>query len=424
MEKTVLKNKNGLKGTITIPSDKSISHRAVMFASLAKGKSVINNFSKGQDPHSSLAICKNLGVNAEFQDETTLIIESDGVLKSPFQNLDCGNSGTTMRLMTGILAGQNFNSVMVGDESLSKRPMKRVIEPLTLMEAKIDSIDGHAPLHITGQKLAAIDYNSPLASAQVKSCILLAGLNANGVTTFTEPYVSRNHTELMLKFMNADINTSGNKVSIAPSALEPREIHICGDISSAAYFIVAALIVPESDIILKNVGLNPTRTGLLDVVQFMGGDVEILDKKNVSGEDVGDLRVKYSDLTGCTIEDGIIPRLIDELPVIAVLASQARGTTIVRDAGDLRNKESDRIKSVVTELKKLGVDIHETSDGFIINGKNKLTGDARLETYHDHRLAMSWYVAGLVCEKPIVIDGFEWAAISFPEFVEKFELLS
>ena len=365
-----------------------------------------------------------MGVNAEFQDETTLIIESDGVLKSPFQNLDCGNSGTTMRLMTGILAGQNFNSVMVGDESLSKRPMKRVIEPLTLMEAKIDSIDGHAPLHITGQKLAAIDYNSPLASAQVKSCILLAGLNANGVTTFTEPYVSRNHTELMLKFMNADINTSGNKVSIAPSALEPREIHICGDISSAAYFIVAALIVPESDIILKNVGLNPTRTGLLDVVQFMGGDVEILDKKNVSGEDVGDLRVKYSDLTGCTIEDGIIPRLIDELPVIAVLASQARGTTIVRDAGDLRNKESDRIKSVVTELKKLGVDIHETSDGFIINGKNKLTGDARLETYHDHRLAMSWYVAGLVCEKPIVIDGFEWAAISFPEFVEKFELLS
>ncbi len=424
MEKTVLKNKNGLKGTITIPSDKSISHRAVMFASLAKGKSVINNFSKGQDPHSSLEICKNLGVNAEFQDETTLIIESDGVLKSPFQNLDCGNSGTTMRLMTGILAGQNFNSVMVGDESLSKRPMKRVIEPLTLMGAKIDSIDGHAPLHITGQKLAAIDYNSPLASAQVKSCILLAGLNANGVTTFTEPYVSRNHTELMLKFMNAEINAIGNKVSIVPSVLEPREINICGDISSAAYFIVAALIVPESDIILKNVGLNPTRTGLLDVVQFMGGDVEILDKKNVSGEDVGDLRVKYSDLTGCTIEDGIIPRLIDELPVIAVLATQARGTTIVRDAGDLRNKESDRIKSVVTELKKLGVDIHETSDGFIINGKNKLTGDARLETYHDHRLAMSWYVAGLVCEKPIVIDGFEWAAISFPEFVEKFELLS
>lgn len=424
MEKTVLKNKNGLKGTITIPSDKSISHRAVMFASLAKGKSVINNFSKGQDPHSSLEICRNLGVNAEFQDETTLIIESDGVLKSPFQNLDCGNSGTTMRLMTGILAGQNFNSVMVGDESLSKRPMKRVIEPLTLMGAKIDSIDGHAPLHITGQKLAAIDYNSPLASAQVKSCILLAGLNADGVTTVTEPYLSRNHTELMLKFMNADIKIDGCSVSVSRSTLEPREISICGDISSAAYFIVAGLIVPNSDIILKNVGLNQTRTGILDVVKFMGGDVEILDKKNVSGEDVGDLRIRYSDLTGCTIEDGIIPRLIDELPVIAVLATQARGTTIVRDAGDLRNKESDRIKAVVTELKKIGADIHETSDGFIINGKSQLTGGAELETYHDHRLAMSWYVAGLVCDNPLVIDGFEWAGISFPEFVGLFESLS
>ena len=424
MKKTVSKNLSGLKGSITIPADKSISHRAVMFASLAKGKSVINNFSKGQDPHSSLEICRNLGVNAEFQDETTLIIESNGVLKSPFQNLDCGNSGTTMRLMTGILAGQNFNSVMVGDESLSKRPMKRVIEPLTLMGAKIDSIDGHAPLHITGQKLAAIDYNSPLASAQVKSCILLAGLNANGVTTFTEPYVSRNHTELMLKFMNAEINAIGNKVSIVPSVLEPREISICGDISSAAYFIAAGLIVPDSDIILKNVGLNPTRTGILDVVKFMGGDVEILDKKNVSGEDVGDLRIRYSDLTGCTIEDGIIPRLIDELPVIAVLATQARGTTIVRDAGDLRNKESDRIKAVVTELKKIGADIHETSDGFIINGKSQLTGGAELETYHDHRLAMSWYVAGLVCDNPLVIDGFEWAGISFPEFVGLFESLS
>ena len=424
MKKTVSKNLSGLKGSITIPADKSISHRAVMFASLAKGKSVINNFSKGQDPHSSLEICKNLGVNAEFQDETTLIIESDGVLKSPFQNLDCGNSGTTMRLMTGILAGQNFNSVMVGDESLSKRPMKRVIEPLTLMGAKIDSIDGHAPLHITGQKLAAIDYNSPLASAQVKSCILLAGLNADGATTVTEPYLSRNHTELMLKFMNADIKIDGCSVSVSRSILEPREINVCGDISSAAYFIAAGLIVPDSDIILKNVGLNPTRTGILDVVKFMGGDVEILDKKNVSGEDVGDLRIRYSDLTGCTIEDGIIPRLIDELPVIAVLATQARGTTIVRDAGDLRNKESDRIKAVVTELKKIGADIHETADGFIINGKSQLTGGAELETYHDHRLAMSWYVAGLVCDNPLVIDGFEWAGISFPEFVGLFESLS
>lgn len=424
MEKTVLKNKNGLKGTITIPSDKSISHRAVMFASLAKGKSVIKNFSKGQDPHSTLEVCKSLGVQAEFLDDTTVTVTSDGILRMPAEDLDCGNSGTTMRLMSGILAGQNFNSVMIGDASLSKRPMKRVIEPLSLMGADISSVDGHAPLRITGRKLSAINYDSPLASAQVKSCILLAGLNAEGLTTVTEPYLSRNHTELMLKYMNADIKTQGLTVSIAKSIIEPREINICGDISSAAYFIAAGLIVPYSDIILKNVGLNPTRTGILDVVKFMGGNIEILDKKNVSGEEVGDLRIRYSDLTGCTIEGGIIPRLIDELPVIAVLATQARGTTIVRDAGDLRNKESDRIKAVVSELKKTGADIHETEDGFIINGKTQLSGDAELETYHDHRLAMSWYVAGLICEKPVVIDGFEWAGISFPEFVESFEKLS
>ena len=424
MKKTVSKNLSGLKGSITIPADKSISHRAVMFASLANGKSVIKNFSKGQDPRSSLEICKALGVDAQFLDETTLIVNSDGVLKAPSQPLDCGNSGTTMRLMSGVLAGQRFSSTLIGDESLSKRPMKRVIEPLTLMGAQIASVDGHAPLTITGHNLSAINYESPLASAQVKSCILLAGLNADGVTMVTEPYLSRNHTELMLKFMNADIKIDGCSVSVSRSILEPLEINVCGDISSAAYFIAAGLIVPDSDIILKNVGLNPTRTGILDVVKFMGGDVEILDKKNVSGEDVGDLRIRYSDLTGCTIEDGIIPRLIDELPVIAVLATQARGTTIVRDAGDLRNKESDRIKAVVTELKKIGADIHETADGFIINGKSQLTGGAELETYHDHRLAMSWYVAGLVCDNPLVIDGFEWAGISFPEFVGLFESLS
>lgn len=424
MKKTVSKNISGLKGSITIPADKSISHRAVMFASLAKGKSVIKNFSKGQDPRSSLEICKVLGVDAQFLDETTLIVNSTGVLKAPSQPLDCGNSGTTMRLMSGILAGQGFNSVLTGDQSLSKRPMKRVIQPLSLMGAKIDSIDGHAPLMIAGQNLSAINYDSPLASAQVKSCILLAGLYADGVTTVTEPYLSRNHTELMLKFMNADIKTDGCSVSVSRSKLEPREINVCGDISSAAYFIAAGLIVPNSDIILKNVGLNPTRTGILDVVKFMGGNIEILDKKNVSGEEVGDLRVRYSDLAGCTIEDGIIPRLIDELPVVAVLATQARGTTIVRDAGDLRNKESDRIKCVVNELRKLGADISELEDGFVINGKTQLKGDAELETYHDHRLAMSWYVAGLVCDRPVVVNDFEWAGISFPEFVPLFEQLS
>lgn len=424
MKKAVKKNSIGLKGCVTVPSDKSISHRAVMFASLAEGKSLIKNFSKGQDPRSSLAICNALGVTSEFIDESTILLKSNGSLKAPIAHLDCGNSGTTMRLMAGILAGQNFNSVMIGDESLSKRPMKRVIEPLTMMGAVFESVDGYAPLKVFGNKLNGINYSSKLASAQVKSCILLAGLNAEGVTVFTEPYVSRNHTELMLKYMNADISVNGQSVSVSKSHLEPREINICGDISSAAYFIVAGLITPHSDIVLKNVGLNPTRTGILDVVKLMGGDIEILNVENISGEDVGDLRIKYSDLKGCVIEGEIIPRLIDELPVIAVLATQAVGLTVVRDAQDLRNKESDRIKAVVDELQKIGADIQETQDGFIINGKKTLKGAAQLETYHDHRLAMSWYVAGLICENEIVINGFEWAGISFPEFVNMFEKLS
>lgn len=415
MQKIVNKINNGLKGSVTIPADKSISHRAVMFASLAKGKSVIKNFSKGQDPHSSLNVCKLLGVKATFEDNL-LIINSTGKLSAPSTHLDCGNSGTTMRLMSGILAGQNFESTLTGDESLSKRPMKRVIEPLTLMGAEISSNDYKAPLNIHGKSLHAIDYVSKLASAQVKSCILLAGLNADGKTSFTEPYISRNHTEIMLKYMGATININNNTVTIEKSMLEPRTIEICGDISSAAYFIVAGLIVPNSKIILKNVGLNPTRTGILEAAEKMGGNIEILDKKTISGEIVGDIQISYSDLKSCTIEGEIIPRLIDELPVIAVLATQAEGTTLIKNAQDLRNKESDRIKAVVTELKRIGADIEETPDGFIINGKKSLIGGVEVETYHDHRLAMSLYVAGLICEKPLSINGFEWVDISFPEF--------
>lgn len=423
MQKIVNKINNSLKGSVIIPADKSISHRAVMFASLAKGKSIIKNFSTGKDPLSSLNICKKLGINSEFADND-LIINSTGKLIKPKTTLDCGNSGTTMRLMSGILSGQNFNCTLIGDESLSKRPMKRVIEPLTLMGAEIKSNAFKAPLNIYGKNLHAIDYVSKLASAQVKSCILLAGLNADGKTSFTEPFVSRNHTEIMLKYMGADINTDKNTVTIEKSQLEPRTIEICGDISSAAYFIVAGLIVPNSKIILKNVGLNPTRTGMLEAAEKMGADIEILDKKIVSGEIVGDIQVSFSDLKACTIEGEIIPRLIDELPVIAVLATQAQGTTIVKDAQDLRNKESDRIKAVVTELKKIGANIEETPDGFIIKGKTPLTGGVEVETYHDHRLAMSLYVAGLICEKPISINGFEWVNISFPEFEKLFSALT
>lgn len=464
--KEVKKINTGLKGEVVIPADKSISHRAVMFSSLAKGVSSIENFSKGADCHSTLGVFKSLGVEAEFKDEKTLVINSKNGLCAPktkdFVNLDCGNSGTTMRLMSGILAGQNFNSVLTGDASLSKRPMGRVIKPLELMGAKIEgsgesswaakqlgssgdlnldlnlspspvhpfthSPKTTAPLKITGTRLHGIDYVSELASAQVKSCILLAGLHAEGKTSFTEPHISRNHTELMLEYLGAKIevksqaarqlSSSAAKVIIEHSQLQAKTITIPGDISSAAFFIVAGLIVPNSEIILKNVGLNPTRTGILDVVKMMGAgvNVEILDKRLVSNEEVGDIRIKYCELKGCVIEGEIIPRLIDELPVIAVLATQAEGTTVVKDASDLRNKESDRIKAVVTELKKIGADIEETEDGFIINGKGKLKGGAQVETYHDHRLAMSLYVAGLVCENPILINEFEWVNISFPEF--------
>jgi len=416
MQKIVSKCLNGLYGTIEIPPDKSISHRAAMFTALAKGTSLIRNFSNGADPLSSLNIMKSLGITSEFIDEKTIKINSDGKLHAPNTELDCGNSGTTMRLMAGILSGQNFSSILFGDESLSKRPMKRVIEPLSLMGAKINSDDFHSPIKISGTKLSAIDYNSPLASAQVKSCILLAGLNAEGVTSVTEPYLSRNHTEIMLKYMGAEIETKNTTVKIKKSDLKPVEINICGDISSAAYFIAAGLIVPNSDIILKNVGLNPTRTGILDVVKKMGGNLQIINQYTLSGEPAGDIRVQTSDLNSCTIEKDLIPRLIDELPIIAVLAAKAKGQTIVKDAQDLRNKESDRIKAVVNELSKIGADIIETEDGFVIDGKLTLKGGSEVECYHDHRLAMSLYIAGLVCEKDILINGFEWVNISFPNF--------
>ncbi len=423
MDKKVKKLYKGLNGSIKIPADKSISHRAIMFSSLAKGKSTIKNFSKGQDPNSTLKIFKQLGVDFNFIDEQTLTVVSPGKFNSTDTPLDCGNSGTTMRLVSGILAGLEIPAVLIGDESLSKRPMKRIIEPLSLMGANIQSTDGHAPLIIQKAPLHSINYTSKLASAQVKSCILLAGLNTDGTTTVTEPSISRNHTELMLKYMGANINTNGKTVSITKSTLEPKTIEICGDISSAAYFIVAALIVPGSDVILQNVGLNPTRTGILEVCRAMGADIEILNQTIKAGEPVGDIRIKYSSLKACNISGETIPKLIDELPVIAVLATQAQGETRITDAKDLRNKESDRITVTVNALKKLGANIEELDDGFVIQGKTQLRGGVSLETFHDHRIAMSLFVAGLICPQEILIEGFEWAGISFPEFEELFNSL-
>ena len=418
MRNVIPPNNKKLRGTIAIPADKSISHRAIMFASLANGKSVINNFSNGKDPLSTVSVCKKLGVDIELHDEKTVIVKSNGKFLAPTEILDCGNSGTTMRMMAGILAGQSFDSILTGDDSLQKRPMKRIIEPLALMGAKFTAENYKAPLNITGAGLHGIKYSSKISSAQVKSCILLAGLFADGETIYNEPYLSRNHTELMLKYMNADITGEGTITRIKKSVLTPCTINVVGDISSAAFFMAAASIIPDSDIILQNVGLNPTRTGILDVLEKMGGNIEILDKRTESGEIVGDIRIKYSDLKACTICGDIIPRLIDGLPAIAVLATQAEGTTIVKNAEDLRNKETDRIFAIVNELKKLGADIIDTPDGFIVNGKASLNGGIEVETYHDHRLAMSLYVAGLICKKEILIKDFDWVDISFPEFEE------
>ena len=408
---------NSLKGEITIPADKSISHRSAMFSALTGGIVEIKNFSMGADCISTLEIIKNLGCEVEFISDKHIKINAKDSFKKDRYNLDCGNSGTSMRLFAGILASREIESRLFGDESLSKRPMKRVIVPLELMGAKFKHQDYKAPLIITGKELYPIDYKTPIASAQVKSCILLAGLNTYGETKVTEPYVSRDHTERMLKYLGADINIDNNVTRIKKSKLEPQNLSVCGDISSAAFFLVAAAIVPNSNIILKNVGLNPTRTGIIDVMKNMGADITILNQKTECNEAVGDIQIRTSDLKATTIEGEIIPRLIDELPVIAVLASQAEGETIVKNAQDLRNKESDRIKCLVNELTKIGVEIEETLDGFIIQGKTKLKGASEVECYHDHRLAMSLYIAGLVCEKPIQIREFQWVDISFPEFL-------
>lgn len=424
MKKIVKKLIKPLFGEIEIPADKSISHRAVMFASLAKGKSVIKNFSTGRDCLSTVSVCKALGVDIEFKDNNnTLIVNSCGSLSSPNTPLDCGNSGTTMRLMSGILAGQNFEAELIGDESLSKRPMKRVIEPLSSMGASILSNNEKAPLKIFGQKLHGIVYHSKLSSAQVKSCVLLAGLFAENNTTFNEPEKSRDHTERMLKAMGANILTKDKSVTISSSQLNPIDFCVPGDISSAAFFIVAALLVPDSDIVLKNVGINPTRTGIIDVVKRMGGNLELLNQREELGEPIADIRVRYSTLNATEIYGAEIPRLIDEIPIITLLATQANGQTVIRNAEDLRNKESDRISTVSEALTCVGADITETFDGFIINGCKKLHGGIELKTYHDHRLAMMYYILGLITDKPISIDGFEWSQVSFPEFEPLMEQL-
>lgn len=422
-----------LKGEIIAPSDKSMSHRSLIIGSLTRGKIKISNFLTGADCLATLEILKELGCEIEFLNENTVVLNAKNAYITPKKELYCGNSGTTMRLMTGLLCAQNFKSTLSGDISLSKRPMRRIIEPLSLMGANIKSNEGKAPLVIEQGKLNGIEYKSPIASAQVKSALLLAGMQtSNGKTTVLEPHLSRNHTERMLKFFGSDIESYRKDglyaATISQTSLVPKDLNVVGDISSAAFIMVAAAVVKNSDIILKNVGLNPTRTGLIDIMKRMKANISILNCDLVSNEEVGDVKIQYSpDMEGCEIGGDDIPRLIDELPIIALLATQAKGETIIKNAGDLKNKESDRIASVTRELRKFGAKIEPTEDGFIIEGKNGGNGtfnkDAEVECYHDHRIAMMGYIAGLINRKPCKINDFEWVETSFPNFLNIFENL-
>lgn len=421
---------NPLKGEICVPGDKSISHRAIMFGSLALGTTKVSHFLQGADCLSTISCFKQMGVEIENDAKhNTVIIKGNGLhgLKKPIKVLDAGNSGTTVRLMSGILSGQNFSCQLTGDESIRKRPMSRVISPLTLMGADIKSLtnNGLAPLQIIGNTtLKAIHYHSPVASAQVKSAILLAGLYGDDITFVTEPYISRNHTEVMLKNYGANIKTEGNTASIEPDqALYGTEVVVPGDISSAAYFIAAGLLVPGSEIFLKNVGINPTRDGILKVAKLMGADITITNIRNTDTEPVADILVKSSSLVGTVISGSLIPTLIDELPIIAIMACFAKGTTIIADATELKVKESNRIDVMVQNLSLMGADVVATDDGMIIHGGHSLKG-AVIDSKADHRIAMSFAIAGLLSEGEVSIIGKNCVDISYPNFFEDLERLS
>ena len=416
-----------LKGQIQVPGDKSISHRAIMLGSLAKGKTEITNFLQGADCLSSMACFQNMGIEIINQNNS-VIVHGKGLhgLSKPSGLLDVGNSGTTTRLMSGILAAQPFECSLNGDESIQKRPMKRIIEPLSQMGAHIESIRGNgcAPLRITGQSLHGIHYHSKVASAQVKSCILFAGLYADSETSVTEPYVSRNHTELMLSYFGGNIRTEGTTATVLPEPeLIGQKVIVPGDISSAAYFIAASLIVPGSELLIQNVGINPTRDGILRVCKQMGADITLLNENNMKGEPSADLLVRSCSLHGTEIGGELIPTLIDELPIIAVLASYANGTTVIKDAQELKVKESNRIDVMVSNLSKMGVDIQATEDGMIIQGGKQLHG-AVIDSKLDHRIAMSFAIAALQAEGETEILGSECVNISYPGFYRDLQNIS
>lgn len=415
-----------LKGEITIPGDKSISHRSVMFGSIAKGTTEISHFLSGADCLSTISCFQSMGVSIDIKGDS-VIVEGKGLrgLKKPVDTLDCGNSGTTTRLISGILAAQDFDVTLTGDDSIQKRPMKRIMEPLSLMGAQITSIkdNGCAPLSISGNKLHGIHYTSQVASAQIKSSILLAGLYAEGETKVTEPYISRNHSEIMLKYFGADVKTEGTTACIAPpKELFGNKIKVPGDISSAAFFIAAGLMIPGSEILIRNTGINPTRDGILSVCHDMGANITLLNENTDSGEPTADILVKYSSLHGTTIEGSIIPRLIDELPMIAAMACFAEGETIIKDAAELKVKESNRIEVMVQNLTAMGADVTETEDGMIIRGGKPLHGVV-IDSKLDHRIAMTFAVTGLCVEGETEILGADCVNISYPGFYNDLEKL-
>lgn len=414
-----------LRGTLTVSGDKSISHRAVMFGSLATGTTEIEGFLAGEDCLSTIRCFRSMGVQIE-QNGSSVKVFGRGLreLTAPDGILDCGNSGTTTRLLSGVLAAQHFDSVLSGDASIQRRPMKRVITPLRAMGADISSVAGNdcAPLSVHGKQLYGIHFNSPIASAQVKSAVLLAGLYASGQTTVTEPALSRDHTERMLRSFGAKVLTGSFEDRPSVTVTETQnlygtDISVPGDISSAAFFLVGASIVPGSEVVLRNVGINPTRDGVISALRAMGAGIEVLEVRNEDSEPAADLLVRYAPLHGTEIGGALIPRLIDELPVLAAAAAVAEGRTVIRDAAELKVKESNRIRTMAEGLSRLGATVRETEDGLIIDGGAALHGGA-VESYSDHRIAMSFAILSLVTDGEVRISDPDCVNISAPSFYE------
>ncbi|MCP4706423.1 MAG: 3-phosphoshikimate 1-carboxyvinyltransferase [candidate division Zixibacteria bacterium] len=417
---------NRLEGTIDVPGDKSVSHRAVIFASMARGITTINNLSTAADCVSTISCLKKLGIKIEKRDDTVFDVDGKGRFgfSEPTGILDAGNSGTTIRLMSGLLAGQSFESEITGDDSLKKRPMKRIMDPLESMGAKIFSCDNNnqPPIRIIGKRLKPISYTMPVASAQVKTALMIAGLLCDGTTTIIEKYQSRDHTERMFKYLGAKILTSFPKIEIKGGELRPTDIFVPGDISSAIFFIVAALLVKNSNITLNKVGLNPTRLGSLTALKKMGADISIISDKTRNEEPLGSIKVSSSKLNAINITAKDIPSMIDEIPILALAATQAKGKTIISGAEELRFKESDRLKAITDDLKRLGASIVEKPDGLEIDGPTQLVG-TEVESFGDHRLAMTMAIAGLIANGETKIYNFESVNISFPEFIKNLNLL-